>query len=947
MLAYESLSTPELAGAEVSQRILASGTAVADLSLFVQERADSVEIGLEYRGAVIGRADAERVLDAFESVLVEGLRDSDQHVAELLASHLGHDLHGDHLPDASGTILTRIAEHAQAEPTSIALVADDDEVTYGELAARIAALTTRLSIGGAPTRVGVSLERSTDLVVALLAAQFAGAAYVPLDPTVGAARLERMAEAADLDRLIVRAGGPRFGLPDDRVVELPTTPFGAGHHDGTGLATLAAAIEPDRAAYVIFTSGSTGQPRGVEVTHQNLLASTAARTVWYPDDPNRFLLTSSIGFDSSVVGLFWTLSTGGTLVLPNDDDVHDVDRLGELIHDRQVSHTLMVPSLHRALLSRSADRLGHLSVAIVAGEPCTEAVVTQHVESLPDTMLVNEYGPTEATVWATAHRLDRDHDRVPIGAPVPGVSTRVADASLRPVPDGVVGELLIAGPTVTGGYLDDGAMTAERFVEVDGRRWYRTGDLVRTRNSLIDFVGRVDDQLNVGGMRLEPGEVERELVAWPSIEAAVVVTAGDPPRLAAHVETDDPIDEPALRAALTSALPSGSVPRHLVAWPALPRTPHGKLDRSAVAELPFDDEPGAAWHASAPDTLLDLVVDAWTAALGRRDIGPDADFFDVGGDSLAAVEIVTRLGDHLDRTVPIAALLAAPTPRRLAEALSAADTGAETDPGPARSSDEFQLVVLRPGTVDGPLVVLTPAWDDVFGYQSLAESFDDATAVLALTYHEQPDKPLVTTVEALVTASLDAVRAAVRGRAKVAVLGWSVGGVVAVELAERLHADGERVDLVAAVDTFFPGEHRHLWSNRWWKYKSMLRPGSFGAAGGELRTMAERRVKRLAGKFGRRLLEWSGATLPPEPRRTSVGGFPVDALDHPLTVVHTPMVFFSATTTNPRRTVLHWERVAHHLAVVPVTGRHRGLDSIMAADRVGAITDELSARLGR
>ena len=151
---------------------------------------------------------------------------------------------------------------------------------------------------------------------------------------------------------------------------------------------------------------------------------------------------------------------------------------------------------------------------------------------------------------------------------------------------------------------------------------------------------------------------------------------------------------------------------------------------------------------------------------------------------------------------------------------------------------------------------------------------------------------------------------------------------------------------MAAVDTFFPGEHRHLWSNRWWKYKSMLRPGLFGSAVGEFGVMARRRVERFVGGLGRRLVLWSGAVLPAEPARTSVGGFPVAALDHPLSVVRTPMVFYSATTTNPERTTRHWERVADQLTVITVAGRHRGLDSIMAADRVHAISDDLSARLG-
>ena len=261
------------------------------------------------------------------------------------------------------------------------------------------------------------------------------------------------------------------------------------------------------------------------------------------------------------------------------------------------------------------------------------------------------------------------------------------------------------------------------------------------------------------------------------------------------------------------------------------------------------------------------------------------------------------------------------------------------------SSGFFQVVVLRPGTPTGPLIVLTPAWDDVFGYQDLALEFAEDVRVLALAYVEQPGQRLVTTVDELVTSFLPQVGDLVQSTRRTAIVGWSVGGVVAAELSQRMRDIGEGVDAVALVDTFFPGEHRHLWSNRWWKYRSLLAPSALPEAVREIRVMMGSRVRRWVGSIGRGLMVWSGAEVPPQPERTSVGGFPVDALDHPIAEVATPLIFYSATTTNPQRTTRRWHTIAADMEIVPVRGRHRGYDSIMEPPRVGAIAADLERRL--
>ena len=368
---------------------------------------------------------------------------------------------------------------AQVErrPSSVAVVgADDETLDYGQLGDAVAALVARIDAhlaGRRPQRIGVAAGPSTTLVVAMLAAQFTGAAYVPLDPGAPPERLSRIIDVARLD--VVVADPLAADAVRQRVHGVAVLLAGTDDPPGdrARLRELAQQLGPGDPAYVIFTSGSTGRPRGVEVDHRNLAASNEARIAWYGDSPSRFLLTSSIGFDSSIVGLFWPLVTGGTIVLAGD--THDVDALAATVRDRRVTHVLMVPSLYRALLDRAPDPVPDLRVAIVAGESCPPTLVNLHTRLRPGVELVNEYGPTEATVWATAHRLVSGHATVPIGAPIPGATVRIVGPDGAAVPDNVAGELWISGPGVATGYLDDDEATNERFVHVDGCRWYRTG----------------------------------------------------------------------------------------------------------------------------------------------------------------------------------------------------------------------------------------------------------------------------------------------------------------------------------------------------------------------------------------------------------------------------------------------------------------------------------------
>jgi thioesterase domain-containing protein/acyl carrier protein len=333
------------------------------------------------------------------------------------------------------------------------------------------------------------------------------------------------------------------------------------------------------------------------------------------------------------------------------------------------------------------------------------------------------------------------------------------------------------------------------------------------------------------------------------------------------------------------------------------------------------------------------VLRIWRDVLDAPGADDDADFFELGGDSLAAVQVVSALEAELDRRVPVAAILTGRTPRGVAHALGLADA-----PHGPSIDDPILLTVLRPGTDEGPLVVMTASWDDVFGYQALARALPPSIRVVALGHtgggHDGLDD-----VEGYVDAALDRCREEIGDR-PVALVGWSAGGLVAVELARRLESCDVDVELVALVDTNITGEEQHLWSNRWWKYKSLLRPAAARPLAREVAATVRRRATQLAGRLRRRVRPHASASVPvaePVPLGLSAR-FPAGVFRYAPPPIERPAVLYRASTTNPARTIERWLTVAPGLDDVVVEGRHRGFESIMAPDRVGVIAADLAGR---
>ncbi len=851
------------------------------------------------------------------------------------ADGAGNDLVGPDLPRCGSTVLHDIVDWCERTPGAVAVVdSTGRSATYHDLVAR--ALATADGLIGPGTLIGVCVGRSVDVVIAMLAVQLAGGAYVPLDPASPEDHLGVILDSVELSGVLADDDNrDRFALP---------VPIATGSSYGPE-ETVALArrrlndIAARDDAYVIFTSDSAGRLRGVAASHANLAASTAARRVTYAEAPRRFLLTSSIEFDSSIVGLIWPLVSGGTIVLPGEDEVHDVNRLADVIERHGVTHLLMVPSLYEALLIRACDRLGTLRTSIVAGEPCTPNVAALHRSVLASIPLFDEYGPTEATVWSSVHCVtDDDRASVPIGGPIAGVRLRVADAAGAANPTGVAGELLISGATVTNGYVNDVNATTERFFEIGGFRWYRTGDLVRVNDrGLLEFVGPIGDGLNVGGVWLEPAEIEAVLTARPEIAAAVVVLSADARGLlVAHVEAEC-VDEAELRENLTELFPVTHVPDRIVPHDHLPRTSHGKLDRAAAAQLAVEPSARSAPFASTAAPVDELVA-IWQRVLGRSDIFPDTDYFAAGGDSLAAVEVVAATEDLVGRRVTTRVLLDGRTPAGIA-ALLASNVPAAGVAAPGGA----HLVTMQKGEAGEPLVVLASAQDNVFGYRALIDQLPNGVRVLALCAAEALNDELLTTIDAL-SGEFERllIEEAVEDLDRpMTLLGYSASGVVAYDLAARLRERRINVERVAMVDTHFPGAEQHVWSNRWWKYKSLTTPG---ALLGEASITARRRLEKYASSIGRRLLQYSGSSVPDARKPTLTGDLQPDASAYRPTPGDIPVVMYAAATTNPDRTYHGWRSVAD-VEVVLVEGRHRGYQSIMGADCVHHIAADFASRV--
>ncbi|WP_435021130.1 amino acid adenylation domain-containing protein [Tundrisphaera sp. TA3] len=628
-------------------------------------------------------------------------------------------------PDASA--VHRLFEaQARLAPDAVALTHAGLTVTYRDLDARANRLARHLvGLGVGPdARVGLCLRRSPELVVAILATLKAGGAYVPIDPAYPASRIAFMIEDADAPVLLTQEE-LRGTLPasDARVVCVDTAELGDDDSPPD------VAVSPGHLAYIIYTSGSTGRPKGAMIAHKGLTnyllwAAKAYRVAEGVGSP----VHSSASFDLTVTSLLAPLVAGRRVDLL--DEGLGVEQLAQALRDHRDYSLVKITPAHLQLLGRQLDPndvAGRTRAFVVGGESLTAEHVAFWREHAPDTVLINEYGPTETVVGCCIQQVggEADGPTIPIGKPIASTRMYVLDARMRPVPPGVTGELYIGGAGVARGYLNRPGLTAERFVpdpfgKEPGARLYRTGDLGRWRaDGLLECLGRIDHQVKVRGYRIELGEVEAALSGLPGVGEAAVIAHDDAvgeKALAAYVAPRP--GEPAptandLRAALREALPEYMVPSTFVLLDRLPLTANGKVDRDALPDPVAAREDDGTGYVPPRGPVEEALVGLWGEMLGRERIGVHDNFFDLGGHSLIATQLVARLRDVFAVEPPLRGFLEAPTVAglsRLIEQEMAAGAGLlappiarvdRTVPLPASSSQRqlWFLDQLEPGGV--------------------------------------------------------------------------------------------------------------------------------------------------------------------------------------------------------------------------------------------------------
>ena len=581
------------------------------------------------------------------------------------------------------TPVAQILAAATARPGQVAVRDSHAQLRYEELLDRAAGVAAALSAAGIGRgdHVVVLADRSCWSLVAIVGVMLVGAAYVPLDEGVPLGRLETMID--DCGARVVLARVP-VHLPESVLCVDPAA-------TKSGSSAPVARRTLDDTAYVLYTSGSTGRPKGVVISDRGL----ANYIAWAVDHyglagPGEAIVSSPFGFDLTVTTSVAPLTVGGTVVVAPNTSALDV--LSVINPARGIAALKLTPR-HLELLVSQLDGTAigtEVRTLVIGGEPLNRGTVDRWRQLCSSCLVVNEYGPTETVVGSAFYDVPEDADTRPdvaIGRPIDNTTLHVLDNALRLVPCGTVGELFIGGVGVARGYLGASAQTAVRFLPNpftgDGALMYRTGDLVRRdHDGDLTYVGRVDDQLKIRGLRVEPGEVEQVLMTVGGVRAAVVVPSGQ--ALVAFVVRDGGSngDEDLLDHAATR-LPDYMVPARIVRVPELPLTPNGKVDR---AHLVRNVRPLPA-AMRALETELERVVDeVWRRVLRLDDLGLDESFFEVGGESLSAIEVMQQLQQRLDRPLRVVALFEHPTVRRLAAHMSGPDDGGAAQAGAARAA---------------------------------------------------------------------------------------------------------------------------------------------------------------------------------------------------------------------------------------------------------------------
>lgn len=825
-----------------------------DLVLDVVEGESDLSCSFTYAAELFDAATIERLSGHWRNLLESIVADASVPIGELpLLDAQERKLlvedwsRGEERPLSGLCLHEMIRARAEERPEAIAVVYEDERLSYGGLMRRAEALAHRLRARGVgpDVLVGLCVERSMEMIVGLLGILEAGGAYVPLDPSYPDERLGFMIADAGLGLVLVQAPlsdrlarivaecGEENGLsrPGPRLLRLDQDLDADGVETGDAYEKAAQAprVRPQNLAYCIYTSGSTGRPKGVLISHANALRLfEATRSVFAFGADDVWTMFHSYAFDFSVWEIFGALLHGGRLVVVPYETSRSTEDFLDLLGREAATVLSQTPSAFRPLAHLVAERqasLPHLRHVVFGGEALELDALRPWFERFGDRQptLVNMYGITETTVHVTERPLataDLSAGAAsPIGRAIADLSIYILTSDLQPAPIGVTGELYIGGAGLARGYLGRPGLTAERFVPNpfalrEGERLYRTGDLARWRaDGAIDYLGRIDHQLKIRGFRIEPGEIEACARAHADVRDAAIVAREGPAgkQLVAYVATPRASDDTdrasfveALNAHLRAALPDHMIPARIVPLDALPLTPNGKLDRAALP----DPEAGVEADYVAPrDDTERALADVFAEALGLDRVGVADNFFELGGDSMTAMKLVAQLRQSGLANVTIGDLFNHQSVEQLVAFIE------------KKSALTHKNVVFLKANGDGPpLYCMHPLPGQIDGYAGVASYLDGLYPVIAFQalwltephYLERSIQSVAEPFSDYINSHLDE-----RG---CFILGWSWGGVLAYEVAKQIHSP-ERIHFIGMVDVcniyadfrnFIESTYRHV-----------------------------------------------------------------------------------------------------------------------------------------
>ncbi len=794
------LSNVNIKPIEAEQRI-----AKFDLSLIAMESGAQIYTEIEYNSDLFRADTIRRMLNQFERLLEEVTARPDEKIsryalpdeAEIKQLIEGFNETSEDFP--KDKCIQEIFESCvEKRPDQPALIFEKEKISYKELNKRANQLAHFLREKGiGPEQiVGICIERSPEMIIAIWGVLKAGGAYLPIDPAYPDERIRYILEDAGVQIVLTqRSLEAKLKPMAGRVISLggdrnQTRQFAESNPDMI--------TDPENLAYVIYTSGSTGRPKGTMLRHRGLINLTNLYKKYLRMEPDsRALQFASFSFDASVEEIFTALTSGAALVLIKRETLMSGTGLIKTLNDYKINHATLPPSLLNII---DDEKFPHLKSLISAGEACPPEIAEKWS---PDRRFFNGYGPTENTVCTTMFLVEQpiEGKNVPIGKPIQNVKTYILDENLNPLPIGIPGELYIDGESLARGYLKRPDLTAERFVpnpfdKTGGSRMYRSGDLCRYQpDGNIEFLGRIDEQVKIRGFRVELGEIESVIQNHPLVRDVVVNARKVTPnevRLFAYlvVSDQDKFDLDALKKSMHEQLADYMIPSAFSFIDAVPLTPNGKVDYRALPEVDISAETDKE-ELIQPRTPTEVrLVDIWSQVLDKKEIGVTGNFFDLGGHSLLAMKLLTQVEKNFNKDINLVSFFQNPTIEHMARMISEDKTEQST----------LKLLKLRDGSDEAPLYFVHPSGGAVHHYADLAKLLDTDHAVYGIQAEGLSGKSAMhKTVEEMASAYINEILKK-QPRGPYYIAGWSLGVIIAHEMARQLKGMGREIGMVIQLD---------------------------------------------------------------------------------------------------------------------------------------------------